>query len=216
MTCYGLFCKRLGLGHVDWSTVNKALIFIAKSLTPHAQATHLLPAWRLHAAAPTSQADATSCCASTNQYTHWTITKRHRCFFEAALSSRCCLCKDRFELQRWCPTWDGCLTNKRRRLCITQHTHNAYTYKHTHNTLHHCCVSTPLELAIMPCLLPSYSVATRRARAKALNVHSTMWWLFLPASCRMCRVVPEVLEKDCVRMCVCARMSVCVRVCVCV
>jgi hypothetical protein len=43
-----------------------------------------------------------------------------------------------------------------------------------------------------------------------------MWWLFLPASCRMCRVVPEVLEKDCVRMCVCARMSVCVRVCVCV
>jgi hypothetical protein len=48
--------------------------------------------------------------------------------------------------------------------------------------LAHCCVSTPLLLAICPARLSSYSVAFLSARAKALNVHSTMWWLFLPAN----------------------------------
>lgn len=49
----------------------------------------------------------------------------------------------------------------------------------------------------MPCRRSSYSAALRSARANALNVASTMWCEFLPASCRMCSVVPEVLTKDC-------------------
>jgi hypothetical protein len=58
-----------------------------------------------------------------------------------------------------------------------------------------------LLLAIMPARRSSYSVARRSARANALNVASTMWWLFLPASCRMCSVVPDVLTNDCEWMC---------------
>ena len=42
-------------------------------------------------------------------------------------------------------------------------------------------MSTPLLDATMPARLSSYSVALRRARAKALNVASTMWWEFFPA-----------------------------------
>ena len=50
----------------------------------------------------------------------------------------------------------------------------------------HCCVSTPLEDGTVPARRGSASVARRSARANALNVASMMWWLFLPASLRMC------------------------------
>lgn len=36
---------------------------------------------------------------------------------------------------------------------------------------------------MVPARRGSGSVACRRARANALKVASTMWWLFLPASC---------------------------------
>ncbi len=49
--------------------------------------------------------------------------------------------------------------------------------------LPHCCVSTPLLLAMVPARRGSVSHAWRSARANALKVASTMWWLFLPASC---------------------------------
>lgn len=52
----------------------------------------------------------------------------------------------------------------------------------------HCCVSTPLELAMVPARRASCSVACRSARANALNVASTMWWLLRPASCAWLRV----------------------------
>lgn len=47
----------------------------------------------------------------------------------------------------------------------------------------HCWVRTPFEDAICPCRRSSCSVARRRARANALNVASTMWCEFFPASC---------------------------------
>ncbi len=50
-------------------------------------------------------------------------------------------------------------------------------------TLGYCWVNTPLDDAIWPALRSSCSVARRSARAKALNVASTMWWEFFPASC---------------------------------
>lgn len=46
-------------------------------------------------------------------------------------------------------------------------------------------MSTPLLLAMVPARRGSVSHAWRSARANALNVASTMWWLFLPASCEM-------------------------------
>lgn len=58
------------------------------------------------------------------------------------------------------------------------------------------CVRTPLLLATRPCLRGSDSVAMRSALANALNVASTMWWEFLPASCLMCSVMPDVLTTD--------------------
>ncbi|GBF99840.1 hypothetical protein Rsub_12540 [Raphidocelis subcapitata] len=60
---------------------------------------------------------------------------------------------------------------------------------------YYCCVSTPLLLAMRPARRSSTSHARRSARAKALKVASTMWWLLRPASWRMCSVVPEVLAK---------------------
>ena len=61
---------------------------------------------------------------------------------------------------------------------------------------YYACVSTPLEEAIMPCRRGSTSVACRSALANALNVASTMWWLFRPPSWRMCSVMPDVLASD--------------------
>src|SRR5690606_7332615 len=39
----------------------------------------------------------------------------------------------------------------------------------------------------------SRATASLRARANALKPASRMWWLFLPASCRRCSVIPAVL-----------------------
>jgi len=49
--------------------------------------------------------------------------------------------------------------------------------------LPHSRASTPLLLAMVPARRGSVSHAWRSARANALKVASTMWWLFLPASC---------------------------------
>lgn len=48
----------------------------------------------------------------------------------------------------------------------------------------HCCVSTPLELAMLPWRRGSASQAWRSALAKALNAASTMWCELTPANCR--------------------------------
>ena len=60
----------------------------------------------------------------------------------------------------------------------------------------YACVSTPLDDATPPPLLGSLSHACLKARANALKVASTMWCELVPASCRMCKVIPEVLTTD--------------------